>query len=307
MMTSYLGELRRRVGSRPLFSVGVSVVLQDAQGRLLLQRRSDTGLWGLPGGGVEPGESFLQGAARELEEETGLTGLPLRPWRSISGAAFRHRYPHGDVTYLVGLAFRGTLTPAHFARATLGSDGETLELQVSDLDRLPPLNGAIERHVLRVLRAEHGLPDLPELQDPPVVPLAAEPYAPSLRALVGSRPLMVPGAAVLLQDPGGRVLLRPDEDGGWGLPLSALQLGDTFEQAARRSVPETALSALTELQLYIGPDYRFTTSDGAVTDPVVMLYRGRAEGAGPQDVWFDLGGLPPLSRLARAMLGDHAG
>ena len=50
-------------------------VIRDASGRLLLVRRGhepSSGLWSLPGGRVEPGESAAAAAAREVREETGL-------------------------------------------------------------------------------------------------------------------------------------------------------------------------------------------------------------------------------------------
>jgi 8-oxo-dGTP diphosphatase len=50
-------------------------VVRDASGRLLLVRRANEpsrGLWSLPGGRVEPGESATDAAAREVYEETGL-------------------------------------------------------------------------------------------------------------------------------------------------------------------------------------------------------------------------------------------
>lgn len=54
---------------------GVHVVCEQ-EGRILLLRRAGTGffdgLYSLPGGHVEPGESVLQAAGRELEEEVGL-------------------------------------------------------------------------------------------------------------------------------------------------------------------------------------------------------------------------------------------
>lgn len=55
-------------------------VLCEAAGRVLLMRRAGTGffdgLYSLPGGHVEPGESVLQAAVRELSEEVGLHVTP---------------------------------------------------------------------------------------------------------------------------------------------------------------------------------------------------------------------------------------
>ena len=96
-----MSELRRLVGQRPLFNVGVSVVLLNKHGNWLLQRRSDSGLWGVPGGGMEVGETFEQVAARELLEETGLSGVTLHPWHSLSEPLGHHIYPHGDEVYMV--------------------------------------------------------------------------------------------------------------------------------------------------------------------------------------------------------------
>ncbi|MFI8849061.1 NUDIX domain-containing protein [Streptomyces sp. NPDC053499] len=50
---------------------GACAVVTDAAGRVLLGR-SVSGMWELPGGSVEPGESFETTAVRELAEETGL-------------------------------------------------------------------------------------------------------------------------------------------------------------------------------------------------------------------------------------------
>jgi 8-oxo-dGTP pyrophosphatase MutT (NUDIX family) len=55
----------------------VRVVLQDDGGRILLFRaflasRSAEGWWELPGGGIDPGETYVQAAVREIREETGL-------------------------------------------------------------------------------------------------------------------------------------------------------------------------------------------------------------------------------------------
>ncbi|MFI0422292.1 NUDIX domain-containing protein [Spongiactinospora sp. 9N601] len=51
--------------------VGVSVAITDEQGRVLLQRRTDNGLWALPGGGMDLTESVPEAGRREVKEETG--------------------------------------------------------------------------------------------------------------------------------------------------------------------------------------------------------------------------------------------
>ena len=50
----------------------VLAVILNERRELLLQRRSDNGQWGLPGGSVEIGESVTEAIQREVEEETGL-------------------------------------------------------------------------------------------------------------------------------------------------------------------------------------------------------------------------------------------
>lgn len=51
--------------------VGSSAVVVDDEGQILLQRRSDSGNWALPGGAMDIGETFAQSVVREVKEETG--------------------------------------------------------------------------------------------------------------------------------------------------------------------------------------------------------------------------------------------
>lgn len=68
------------------------------EGKLLLVRRADDGLWALPGGITDPGETLAQSARRELLEEAGLTGrvtrllgvFDSRLWHSAKKIHFYH-------------------------------------------------------------------------------------------------------------------------------------------------------------------------------------------------------------------------
>jgi ADP-ribose pyrophosphatase YjhB (NUDIX family) len=59
--------------------VAVTAAVRNEQGELLLIERTDNGLWALPGGAQDIGESVVQAARREVNEETGvdveITGL----------------------------------------------------------------------------------------------------------------------------------------------------------------------------------------------------------------------------------------
>lgn len=66
-----LGLLLRR----PIVGTSVIPILPD--GRIVLIRRRDNGLWGLPGGILDWDETIATAAARELTEETGLTLITM--------------------------------------------------------------------------------------------------------------------------------------------------------------------------------------------------------------------------------------
>jgi ADP-ribose pyrophosphatase YjhB (NUDIX family) len=69
----------------------VGAVITDDRGRLLLIKRGHEpglGLWSLPGGRVEPGESDVQALIRELREETGLTVTPRHLIGTVRISAF---------------------------------------------------------------------------------------------------------------------------------------------------------------------------------------------------------------------------
>src|SRR5229473_2541660 len=112
---------------------GVSAIILTGEG-LLLQRRSDNRLWGLPGGGVEPGESVTEAVVREVREETGLEVVPLRLIGVYSAPEHGQivTYPDGNVTHYISSSFE-----CRVVSGALACSHESLELGWFDPERLP--------------------------------------------------------------------------------------------------------------------------------------------------------------------------
>ncbi len=104
-MSNYIMDLRKIVGHRTLLQVGASVILEDAQGRILLQKRSDNHCWGYSGGSVELDEVVEDAAKRELFEETGLIAEKLELFGVFSGKETHYVYPNGDEVSNVDIVF----------------------------------------------------------------------------------------------------------------------------------------------------------------------------------------------------------
>ncbi len=128
----YVQEIRALIGRRPLILASAEVLILDAENRLLLHRRADNGLWAIPGGMMEPGETFEETARREAREEVGLELGDLEMFCVLSGPDFYYQYPNGDEVYNV--------TTVYIARAftgTLKTDEESLDAGFFALDQLP--------------------------------------------------------------------------------------------------------------------------------------------------------------------------
>ena len=66
----YIRNIREHIGHDLVMTVGCGVLVEDDEGRVLLQKRSDTGEWCIPGGGMEPVETFEETAIRELRDDS---------------------------------------------------------------------------------------------------------------------------------------------------------------------------------------------------------------------------------------------
>jgi 8-oxo-dGTP diphosphatase len=116
----------------------VGAVIRDERGRLLLIKRGHdpgAGLWSLPGGRVEPGETDAEALVREMREET---GLMVRAGRLLGRV--RRPYGDGDVVDIADYAatvIGGTLGAGDDAADTRWADEE-------DFARLPLTEGLAE-------------------------------------------------------------------------------------------------------------------------------------------------------------------
>ncbi|RJQ55217.1 MAG: NUDIX domain-containing protein [Nitrospiraceae bacterium] len=114
---------------------GVGVIILDDEQRILLERRSDNGLWGLSGGAIDPGETILNAAIREVKEETnlvikiiGIIGIYSDP---ADGRIVT--YPdNGDVRHLVDVIFTAEIISGEMKKSH-----ESIELRFFNPDSLP--------------------------------------------------------------------------------------------------------------------------------------------------------------------------
>ena len=104
-VSPYIVRLRDRVGNDLLLLPSVSVLCEDAEGRLLLVRQRDTGQWATVGGLVEPDEDPRTAAVREAKEEAGVDVELLGILDVLGGPDFRVTYPNGDQTAYVTTVF----------------------------------------------------------------------------------------------------------------------------------------------------------------------------------------------------------
>ena len=113
-----------RIGKSGVLRPGCSGTIFDPSGqRVLLTRREDNGIWCLPGGGMDAGESAAEACAREVLEETGLV---VRVGRLVGVYSTPHmivEYPDGNRIHPLSLNFLAEPTAGE-----LGLSNETTDV-----------------------------------------------------------------------------------------------------------------------------------------------------------------------------------
>jgi ADP-ribose pyrophosphatase YjhB (NUDIX family) len=113
---------------------GSNTVLINEANQVLLHRRADNGVWALPGGAMEIGESIEQCAVREMFEETGLHVAVKRLVGVYSDPKNYSilRYPSGYTVHYLIVVFEVEQTGGE-----LTISDESTELRYFDVEALP--------------------------------------------------------------------------------------------------------------------------------------------------------------------------
>lgn len=111
-----------------------STVVFDDDGWILLHHRSDNGMWSLPGGAMEVGETISQCAIREVKEETGLDVEVIRLVGVYSDPNHVIEYSNGEVRQEFSICFQAKVVSGHLQ---LSTESRALEwISPADLDNL---------------------------------------------------------------------------------------------------------------------------------------------------------------------------
>ncbi|MCG8967751.1 MULTISPECIES: NUDIX hydrolase [Streptomyces] len=150
----FIRDLRASAGHQLLWLPGVTAVVFDEEGRVLLGRRADNQRWSLIGGIPEPGEQPAACAVREVEEETAVRCVVER--LVLVQALSPVTYENGDVCQFMDVTFR--------CRAVGGearvNDDESLDVGWFAVDALPDLGEFGQS------RIKQALSDAPTWFDP---------------------------------------------------------------------------------------------------------------------------------------------
>jgi ADP-ribose pyrophosphatase YjhB (NUDIX family) len=141
----FILDLREKIGHDLLWLTGITgVVLNDA-GEVLLVRRADDGRWSLVAGILEPGEQPAIALVREIQEETAVEAAVER---LVSIEAMpASAYPNGDQVQYLDLCFRCR----HLSGDPRVNDDESLEVAWFPLSALPELSTREQTCISRAL------------------------------------------------------------------------------------------------------------------------------------------------------------
>ncbi len=114
--------------------IAVNAVIFNDQGEVLLAKRTDNGLWCVPGGHVDLGETLGEACQRELYEETGLKAQVVKLVGVYSDTKGSLHIAQGPEWHTVRVSFLCKVTGG-----SLKPSEETSDIRYFNLGQLPPL------------------------------------------------------------------------------------------------------------------------------------------------------------------------
>ncbi len=137
-----------RIGQEGELRVGsCAIIFDERRETVLLTKRADNGLWCLPGGRMEPGETIEECCCREVFEETGLMIRTTRLTGIYSNRDQLVVYKDGAKVQMIVLSFEATVIGG-----ALGTSAETLDARYFPFADLEALEFH-DRHKDRILDA----------------------------------------------------------------------------------------------------------------------------------------------------------
>lgn len=128
--------------------VGCDVFVTNAEDHVLLIRRSDNGLWALPGGCQDLGETPVECAVRECREETGCEVRVTRLLGVFSSRRYDYVYYPWKDNEFTHLLFRAERIGGALATST-----ESCEVAFFAENDLPPLSDGHQARIAFGFRA----------------------------------------------------------------------------------------------------------------------------------------------------------
>jgi len=143
----YIMNLRKHVGHEPLIGIGATTLVFNDKKELLLNLRSDTNTWGIPGGSMELYETIEETAVRELKEEAGINADELELVTVLSGNEYYFEYPNGDKMCTVIVLFK----VLNYTGKVKVSDNESKKLEFFSLNKLPNMESRAKAIIDKIL------------------------------------------------------------------------------------------------------------------------------------------------------------
>ncbi|RDY71153.1 NUDIX domain-containing protein [Halobacillus trueperi] len=129
----YIRHLRSMVGHEKVLMVVAGALVFNEKNQLLLQLRTDSESWGVPGGFMELDESVQDTARREVFEETGLILKEMELFGIYSGPQKHKVFGNGDQAAIVEICF----SCQSYEGELVNENKESLSNRFFDLDDLP--------------------------------------------------------------------------------------------------------------------------------------------------------------------------